>query len=203
MDDRTDADAIAASLGTPAAFGVIFDRHATVLHRFLVRRLGPDDADGLLGETFRIAFEKRHGYDLDRTNARPWLYGIATNLVARHRRTEARRIVAVARLAGQRLAPDDATERSNEALDATDRWVHVAGAITALPEAERDTLLLHVWEGLAYQEVAEALAVPLGTVRSRINRARARLRELEASSGRQQHVRTAHTDHLEPGKITP
>lgn len=94
VEDDTDAAVIAASLVARACFGAIFDRHATIVHRYLVRRLGPDEADALLGEMFRIAFEKRGTYDPDRPNARPWLYGIATNLVAKYRRTDARRIRA-------------------------------------------------------------------------------------------------------------
>ena len=111
--------------------------------------VGPDEADGLLGETFRIAFEKRGTYDLDLPNARPWLYGITTKLVAKYRRTEARRIRAVARLAGQRLASDNDTERVIDILDAAHRWQRVAEIITGLPEPERDALVLHVWEGIA------------------------------------------------------
>src|SRR5262245_38357308 len=100
-DDDDDARVIAASLVEPRRFGTIFDRHATVLHRYLVRRLGPDAADGLVGEVFLIAFNGRDRYDLERSSARPWLYGIATNLVAKHRRGEARRIHAMARMAAR------------------------------------------------------------------------------------------------------
>jgi RNA polymerase sigma factor (sigma-70 family) len=199
VDDETDAVVIAASMLVPARFGEIFDRHATVVHRYLVRRLGPGDADGLLGETFRIAFEKRGVYDSDHASARPWLYGIATNLVAKHRRTEARRIRAVARLAGRRLPGADGTERIDDVLDATDRWRHVSQAITALPEAERDTVVLHVWECLAYDQIAAALNIPVGTVRSRLNRARRRLRELEGTSGKEQ---IELTNRQSPGRIT-
>ena len=107
VGDESDAAVIAASLDVPVLFGTIFDRHATVLHRYLVRRLGPDEAESMVGEIFRIAFEKRHTYDLMRPTARPWLYGIATNLLAKHRRREARRMHAVARLAAHRLPPVD------------------------------------------------------------------------------------------------
>ena len=183
MEDEPDAAVIAASLAVPARFGAIFDRHATVLHRYLVRRLGPDEGESLVGEVFRVAFEKRHTYDLSRANARPWLYGIATNMVAKHRRREARRLRATARLAGRRLAPDDLADRVTGALDATDLWHRVAEAVSALPEPERDALLLHVWEGLAYEDIAAAQGVPVGTVRSRLHRARRRLRELAAPGG--------------------
>jgi RNA polymerase sigma-70 factor, ECF subfamily len=183
VDAGTDADVIRASLAQPVAFGAIFDRHATVLHRYLVRRLGPDEADGIVGEVFRIAFERRHTFDIARETARPWLYGIATNLLAKHRRGEARRLRAVARLATQRLAPADPAAGVDDALDAAGLWERVAAAVTALPEPERDALLLHVWEGLSYDDVADALGVPVGTVRSRINRARRHLRELTIATG--------------------
>jgi RNA polymerase sigma factor (sigma-70 family) len=183
VEDPSDAAVIAASLDDPVRFGLIFDRHATVLHRYLVRRLGPDEADGMVGEIFRIAFEKRTTYDLERSLARPWLYGIATNLVAKHRRGEARRMHAMARLAAHRLPPLDLADRVSAVVDASDRWRGVAEAVTSLPEPERDALVLHVWEGLSYEEVADALGIPVGTVRSRLNRARRRLRELEGPSG--------------------
>jgi RNA polymerase sigma-70 factor (ECF subfamily) len=183
VEEESDAAVIAASLDVPARFGAIFDRHATVLHRYLVRRLGPDEAESMVGEVFRIAFEKRATYDLERPLARPWLYGIATNLLAKHRRGEARRIHAVARLAAQRLPALDLADGIGQAVDAAVAWPRVADAVTALPEPERDALVLYAWEGLSYEEIAVALAVPIGTVRSRLNRARARLRELAAPSG--------------------
>jgi len=196
--DESDAALIAASLAQPGRFGPIFDRHATVLHRYLVRRIGPDDADGLLGEIFRIAFEKRATYDPARPSARPWLYGIATNLVAKHRRSEARRYYAVARLAARRVpGGPDLDEQVSAAVDAHDRWLRVAAAVAELPAPERDALILHVWEGLAYEEVASALDVPVGTVRSRLNRARRRLREPAAASGGEQVTH----DHRDPGRI--
>ena len=198
MEDEPDAAVIAASLAVPARFGAIFDRHATVLHRYLVRRLGPDEGESLVGEVFRVAFEKRHTYDLTRPSARPWLYGIATNMVAKHRRREARRLRATARLAGRRLAPDDLADRVSGALDATDLWHRVADAVTALPKPERDALLLHVWERLAYEDIAAAQGVPVGTVRSRLHRARRRLRELAAPGGGEGHESI---DTRDPGRI--
>jgi RNA polymerase sigma-70 factor (ECF subfamily) len=183
VDDESDAVVIAASIADPVRFGAIFDRHATVLHRYLVRRLGPADADSMVGEVFRVAFERRHTYDLERPIARPWLYGIATNLLAKHRRREARRLHATARLATQRLEPIDMADGVSGALDASGLWPRVAVAVTALPVPERDTLILHVWEGLSYQEIADALGLPIGTVRSRLNRARVRLRELTGGHG--------------------
>jgi RNA polymerase sigma-70 factor (ECF subfamily) len=178
MVPGTDSDVIRASLDDPAAFGVLYDRHATTVHRYLVRRVGPGDAESLLGEVFRIAFERRATYDCDRSAARPWLYGIATNVVARHRRTEARRLHAISRLAHRRDAEDDGAQRVADAVTAQRLLPEVLDAIAALPDGERDALLLHVWEDLSYDDVAGALGVPVGTVRSRLNRARGRLRDL-------------------------
>jgi RNA polymerase sigma-70 factor (ECF subfamily) len=185
MTAATDAAVIAASLDDPEAFGALFDRHATVLFRYLVRRVGVDEADGMLGELFRIAFEKRATYDLARSNARPWLYGIATNLLARHRRREARRFHAMARVLAQTPPAADAAEGIVDAVDAEELWPRVAQVLGALPEAERDALVLYVWEDLSYDEIAAALDVPVGTVRSRLNRARMTLRELQTPIGRE------------------
>src|SRR3954447_11310245 len=133
----TDADAIEASLVDGAAFGVLFDRHGTTLHRYFARRVGPDEAGALLGETFRIAFERRSSYDTARDEARPWLYGIATNLIARHRRTEGRRVRATERLRSQRENVGDFTDRVVDAVAASRLLPHVVEAIGALPDGER------------------------------------------------------------------
>jgi RNA polymerase sigma-70 factor (ECF subfamily) len=186
MAAESDAEVINASLEEPGRFGALFDRHATVVFRYLVRRVGIDDADALLGEVFRVAFEKRATYDRERANARPWLYGIATNLLARHRRSEARRIRATARLLARQRPADDPADQVVGTLDAQDLWPHVADAVASLPEEERDALLLYAWEELPYDEIADALGVPVGTVRSRLNRARTRIRELRTTIGREQ-----------------
>src|SRR5436309_3112323 len=90
-DDVDDGAVIAASVAVPERFAAIFDRHAAHIHRYLARRLGGDAVDDLVAETFLIAFRGRGRYDPGWRSARPWLYGIATNLVSRHRRDEARR----------------------------------------------------------------------------------------------------------------
>lgn len=185
MGSESDAEVIRSSFDEPARFGEIFDRHAAVVFRYLVRRVGVDDAELLLGDVFRVAFEKRTTYDGARPSARPWLYGIATNLLAHHRRSEARRIAATARLLAGQVPPDDSTDRLVARLDALELWPHVAEAVALLPEGERDALLLYVWEELSYDEIATALDIPVGTVRSRLNRARLSVRELRTSIGRQ------------------
>jgi len=185
MVGESDAAVINASLDEPWRFGQLFDRHATVVFRYLVRRVGIDAAEGLLGDVFRVGFEKRGTYDCDRPNARPWLYGIATNLIAHHWRSEARRIHATARLLTRHPPSDDPTEHVAARVDAIELWPRVAEALTHLADEERDALLLYAWEELRYDEIAMALGVPIGTVRSRINRARQRLRERPTSIGRQ------------------
>ena len=150
--------------------------------RFLGRRVGAKVAEGLLGELFRIAFERRKPFDASRPSALPWLYGIGANLLLKHRRAEARRLRANARMA---VAGEAADRRASAAaLDARLLFPRVANAIEALPDDEREALLLFAWEDLSYQSVAEALELPIGTVRSRLNRARARLRELLEPNGK-------------------
>src|SRR5438093_4416807 len=181
VNSRSDGEVIGRSLDQPEAFGLIYDRHAATVLRFLGRRAGAEVAEGLVGELFRIAFERRKTFDTSRASALPWLYGIGSNLLMKHRRGEARRLRASARMA----AADEAADRraSAGALDARLLFPRVADAIEALPDSEREALLLFAWEDLSYQSVAEALELPIGTVRSRLNRARAHLRELLEPGG--------------------
>jgi RNA polymerase sigma-70 factor (ECF subfamily) len=176
--EESDGAVIADSLETPGAFGAIFDRHGSTLLRFLARRVDPAEAEDLLGEVFRIAFERRSAFERNRDSARPWLYGIAANVVAKHHRSEARRLRAMARVSGQQQLGDDPAERAVAAADAGARWTRVMDAIGSLPEAERQVLLLFAWEELSYDEIALALGIPAGTVRSRLSRGRARLTAL-------------------------
>ena len=117
MDPRSDAEVIASSVDSPAAFSELFDRHATTLFRYFVRRVGPDEADSLLGELFRIAFERRETFDTARAEARPWLYGIATNQLQHWWRGRAR-----AEAAYRRVARADSVDRHDHDhdLDALD-----------------------------------------------------------------------------------
>jgi len=181
VSSPSDAEVIGRSLDQPEAFGLIYDRHAPTVLRCLGRRAGAEVAEGLVGELFRIAFERRKTFDTSRETALPWLYGIGSNLLLKHRRGEARRLRASARMAAAGEAAD--TSVSAVALDARLLFPRVADAIEALPDGEREALLLFAWEDLSYQSVAEALELPIGTVRSRLNRARAHLRELLEPGG--------------------
>lgn len=189
--DPTDAEVIEASTADPPRFAVIFDRHVAGIHRFLARRTGPDGADALTGECFRIAFERRGTYRLDRPDARPWLYGIANNVLREHRRGERRRWAGQARMhaaAGVDAAgppADAAHDGLADRLDAEAAWPRLRAALEAMRPEERDAILLVAWEDLTYREVALALDVPVGTVRSRLHRARQHLREQLAPLGQE------------------
>lgn len=175
---RTDAEIVEASLERPAAFAEVFDRHHDPIHRFLWTRVG-EAADDLAAEVFRIAFERRHDFDLGYDSARPWLFGIAANLARTHHRRVARRRDAIERLETEDRPPP--VEGPQDRLEAMATSTPVARALLELPDRDREPLLLFAWADLAYDEIAEALDVPVGTVRSRIHRARAQVRErLEA-----------------------
>jgi DNA-directed RNA polymerase specialized sigma24 family protein len=92
-----DAAVIARSARDVEEFGAIFDRHAVAIHSYIARRAGPELADDLTAETFLTALRRRAAYDSAQSDARPWLYGIATNLLHRHRRQEVRHYRALAR----------------------------------------------------------------------------------------------------------
>jgi len=115
MSFPPDAEVIGRSLDEPEAFGLIYDRHAATLLRFLGRRVGAGGAEGLAGELFRIAFEQRKTFELSCTSALPWLYGIGSNLLLKHRRGEARRLRASARMAAAGEA-SNARRRSKATL---------------------------------------------------------------------------------------
>jgi RNA polymerase sigma-70 factor (ECF subfamily) len=171
----TDADAIAASRRDPHAFAPVFDRHFAAIHRFLAARVGTALADELAADVFVRAFDARGRYDTSFADARPWLYAIATNLVHRQRRAERRRLAAYARLDRGAVHPG-ADEGAAARLDAAVLAQAAAAALADLKRGDRDALLLVAWADLTYEETARALGVPVGTVRSRIHRARAALR---------------------------
>ncbi|MFJ4620818.1 RNA polymerase sigma factor [Streptomyces sp. NPDC088812] len=179
----SDAAAVARSWEHADAFGEPFDRYAQDVHRYLARRLGSDAADDLTAETFVVAFQRRRRDDLTRDNARPWLYGIATRLVARHRRAEARRLRAWSRAAS--LAEGRPADADDVGEDHAARYLdaELAGALAWLPGRYRDVLLLTALGSMDYAQTAEALGIPVGTVRSRLHRARSGLRDALRGTG--------------------
>jgi RNA polymerase sigma-70 factor (ECF subfamily) len=166
---------IAASLVEPARFAELFDRHYPAILRYLRRRVGPELADDLAAEVFTLAFGQRHRYRSERPDAAAWLYGIAGNLLRQHARAEQRRLRAYARVVPDSAGPD-VGDGVAERVDAAVAARHAALAVADLPAEQREVLLLVAWADLDYAGIARALGVPPGTVRSRLHRARQRLR---------------------------
>jgi RNA polymerase sigma factor (sigma-70 family) len=170
--NRTDGEAIAASIAEPRAFGVVFERHFGAILRYLRRRLEDREAEEAAAQTFFVAFDERGRFDRERGDARPWLFGIATNVARRHRRGEVRELRAIAALDADRGTSTDGAEAR---LDAERLRGALARCLADLPAEECDVLYLLVWAELDQPEIAAALEIPLGTVKSRLSRARKRV----------------------------
>jgi RNA polymerase sigma-70 factor (ECF subfamily) len=145
------------------------------VYRYAAQRLGAEVAEDLVGETFLVAFQRRDRFDPAYGDARPWLLGIATNLISRHRRTEAAHYRALLRSPREAPAEEHADRISARVSAAAVRPV-LAEALSALAAGDRDVLLLVGWAELSYDQTALALKIPVGTVRSRLNRARRKVR---------------------------
>jgi RNA polymerase sigma factor (sigma-70 family) len=172
----TDALLIERSLAEPELFSEVFDRYYTEIHGYVSRRLGASLADDVASETFLIAFDRRRRYDVTQPNARPWLYGIASNLVARHHRAELRRYRALARAGVATYAVDGPTEGLVARLDAEALRGRLAAALLEVADGDREVLLLVAWAQLTCEEAARAVGIPAGTARSRLHRARRKTR---------------------------
>lgn len=161
------------SVQVPELFAELFDRHAAALRRYVARRLGESLADDVVSDAFLTAFRRRRHYDASHPDARPWLYGIAARLILRHRRVEVRLYRALAR-----TGVDEITEPYADRVDdrVAAQQAGLAAALAELPAADREVLLLVAWADMSYEDVARALGIPVGTVRSRLHRARARTR---------------------------
>lgn len=175
--DNGDPPVLDVRSGDPATvFAELFDKYGPGLHRYLSRRIG-DAADDLVADTFLTALASRASFDPDRGSPAPWLYGIATNLLRRHQRQEIRGLAATGRMLAETATCSSGLERRvADQVDAQRRVAHLASAIAALAEADREVLLLSAWAVLSTTEIAEALSIPVGTVRSRLHRVRRQLR---------------------------
>lgn len=171
----TDAEIIGASLRSPELFGLIFERHYRSVFRFAVRRVGPDEGPDVAAEVFSRAFSIRRRYDQNKPNSLPWLYGIAANIVGDRIRKSSRRPPLLVSAAS--LKEDDLTEDADNRVIAEQVGDRLNHALAQLSTRDRETLLLHALEGLTYSEIGRALAIPAGTVGSRLNRARAKILE--------------------------
>ena len=172
----TDSEIIQRSLEEPGVFSEIFERHVRPVGGYIRRRIGADAVDDVLSETFLVAFRRRASFDARGESARPWLLGIATTLVKSHRAAEARQWRAFeASASAEGVGAESPQEASEARLDADAALRLLAPRIAALAVKDRDTLLLHAWGDLTYEQIADALGVPVGTVRSRLNRVRRKL----------------------------
>ncbi len=170
----TDAELIAASVDNPERFSAIFERHYEAVFRYAAQRVGRNHANDVVSEVFLIAFRQRGRFDARlSTSARPWLFGIALNLIRRRARARARRFRAFGRAApAPHVWPSEEVE---DRVDAERRMASLNEALGQLQEIDRETLLLYGLTDLTYQEVASILDIPVGTVRSRLARARAHI----------------------------
>ncbi len=162
-----DAQVFERSVSEPAAFGALYERHSVSVRRYVVRRVGIYDGEDLAAEVFVRAFRSRDRYRSDRETALPWLLGIANHVIGDHRRIERRRRAALERMLREHREPPPSVDPG--------LTIEIVRALRRLPTSHRDTLLLLVWGELSRDEVATALGVPVGTVNSRIARARKRL----------------------------
>lgn len=162
-----DATLLARSATDPEAFGAIYERHGVAVRRYLIKRVGALVGEDLAAETFIRAFRSCESYQALHRSALPWLLGIANNVIGDHRRLERRRLAVLERV----IAEDQAISFDGD----TGLTFEVVRALRRLSASDRDTLLLIVWGELSRDEVAAALGVPVGTVNSRIARARRRL----------------------------
>lgn len=180
---QTDAQIIAESVDRPEMFAALFDRHFGAVYRYLARRVGSDLANDLAAEAFLLAFDRRRSYQVARVSALPWLLGFATNLARQQWRAETRALRALARSGLDPVVEDHADVVVARVVAQT--WYRAAAAgLAKLSPGDRDVLLLVAWEGLTYEEVAEALNIRLGTVRSRLHRARRQVKTaLDAAGG--------------------
>jgi RNA polymerase sigma factor (sigma-70 family) len=155
------------------SFDAAFEEEFASLHRYLARRVGGSAADELAAETFAVAFRSWNRLDPARP-VRPWLYGIAANLMRHHWRKERRMLRAYARSGVDPVFADE--DAAVERADADARQRELATALAELRKDEREILLLRAWAELTDSEIADALGLPIGTVKSRLSRARDQLR---------------------------
>jgi RNA polymerase sigma factor (sigma-70 family) len=183
MGQATDAELWRRAVeGEPDSFGVLFERHARSVYNYLFRRTADWAlAEDLTSVVFLEAWRRRGDVALDRETALPWLYGVATNVLRNRRRSQWRHRAALERLPRER--GEDFADDADARVDDERRMRGILRSVARLPRREQDVVALCAWADLSYEEASVALGVPVGTVRSRLSRARARLRELNSETG--------------------
>lgn len=169
--------------GERDAFGDVFSRHAAPIYNFCFRRTADwAAAEDLTSAVFLVAWQRKADARLVDDSVLPWLYGIAINVVRNHRRSLRRQELGAARMPNMQTVVDPA-DGVAERLDDAEQMGRVLRMLERLPQRHQDVITLCLWQGLSYEEAALALKVPVGTLRSRLSRARRRLRKLAASDG--------------------
>jgi RNA polymerase sigma factor (sigma-70 family) len=183
MDEAADGELWRRAVeGEPEAFGVLFDRHGERVRAYCARRTGSlDAADDLVSVVFLEAWRRRADVQLLGDSALPWLYGIANHTVQRRFRTTLRHQRALSRVRPGDDVPDHADDVAAR-LDDQRHLAQLHTALRGLRRTDQEVLVLCLWQGLDYEATALALDLPVGTVRSRLSRARVRLREELARS---------------------
>lgn len=181
MNEASDAELWKrAASGSEAAFGVLFQRHASTVYDSCFRRRGNwSEAEDLAAAVFLEAWRRRHEVRPNGESIRPWLLGVATNLLRNDVRSRRRRRTALDRLARLEDGPANRFEDEVAArLDDQRRMTQIRHQLAKLPTGQQDVVALVMWSALSHQEAAIALDVPLGTIKSRLSRARRALRDL-------------------------
>jgi RNA polymerase sigma factor (sigma-70 family) len=183
MRQPTDAELWRRAVkGEPNAFGILFERHARAVYNYLFRRTADWSlAEDLTSAVFLEAWRLRGQVQLERGLALPWLLGVATNVLRNRRRAQWRYRAALERLPREHV--EDFAEGVHTRVDDERRMRAVLCALAKVPKREQDVFALCAWAELSYGEASVALGIPVGTVRSRLSRARARIRELADPDG--------------------
>ena len=173
-----------AQSGSPEAFGELFRRHATAVYNHVFRRTGSwERAEDAVSVVFLETWRLRARVVLDdRGTVLPWLLGVANNVIRRQSRTRLRHARLLARLPRPEDVPDHAHEVEQRLMD-QERMREVLTEMASLSVAEKEVVALCVWAELTYEQAAVAMGVPVGTVRSRLSRARAKLKSVPSAAG--------------------
>lgn len=174
MEAETDADLILASMERPSVFGEIFRRYYPQVLRYASRRAGPDLREEIAAQTFFIAFDRRGTFDPSYVSALPWLLGIETNVVRQHFRTKATHDAALGRMPAISERQEDPSTETIEALALREQ---LFTALEHVAPHEKEMVFLLALADLSYAQIAQAMGVPIGTVRSTLHRVRSVLRE--------------------------